>query len=60
MSVSKKDTVQGALDYRSKLAATPISSDSGKPEAKMDGVERPALPLSPTCPLRTRFLYTLR
>ena len=57
--VSKTDTPRGVLDYRSKLVTALKNKESI--ETKVDGAKRLAeFPLSPICPLRSCFLYTLR
>jgi len=49
------------LGYKSELATTPNNSERESMETKADSVMRlVGLPLLPTCPLRSRFLYTFR
>ena len=57
--VSGTDINRDVLGYRREVAATPNNSDRENMEARADGVMKlPELP--PTCPLSSRFLYTLR
>ena len=59
--ISGTDVSCDVLGYRSKQVATPNNNNGEKMKAKGDSVERLAeFPLSPTCPLRTCFLYTIR
>lgn len=59
MYVSRTDKTRDVVGYRREVAATPNNSDRENMEARADGVMKlPEVP--PTCPLRSRFLYTLR